>query len=83
MKIKTLEEKGRQAVEEIARSGTTLKKLCKVDGRELNESGTEPAADAYVEAADDVVLFLGEAPVLDIGPEIIQPPKPAALPAPL
>lgn len=42
-----------------------------------------PAADADVEAADDVVLFVGEAAVLYVGAEVVQPPQPAALPAPL
>lgn len=42
-----------------------------------------PAADADVEAADDPILVLGEPAVLDVWPEVVQPPEPAALAASL
>lgn len=42
-----------------------------------------PASDVVVETANDVVLFLGEASVLDVGPEVIEPPQAAAFAATL
>jgi hypothetical protein len=42
-----------------------------------------PAPDADVEAADQPVLVLREAAVPDVGPEVVEPPEPAALAAPV
>jgi hypothetical protein len=42
-----------------------------------------PAADANVEAANDVLLFFAEVPVLDVWPQIVEPSQPAAFATPL
>ena len=42
-----------------------------------------PAPDGDVEAADEAVLVLGEAAVPDVRPEVVEPPQPAALAAPV
>jgi hypothetical protein len=42
---------------------------------------SSPAPDADVQAADDPVFLLGEVAVPDVWPEVIEPPKPAALAA--
>jgi hypothetical protein len=38
-----------------------------------------PASYANVEFADGAVLLRGEVPMLYVGPQIIEPPQPAAL----
>ena len=42
-----------------------------------------PAADGSEEVADDPVLVVREATVLYVWPQIVEPPQPAALAAPL
>ena len=42
-----------------------------------------PAPYANVEAADDAVLLWGEIAMLYVGPQVIEPPQPAALATPL
>lgn len=42
-----------------------------------------PASDGNVEAAYDAVFFFREATVLDVWPEIVQPPEATALAASL
>lgn len=42
---------------------------------------SSPASNRVVERADDVVLLLGVAAVLDVRPQVVQPPEPAALAA--
>lgn len=49
--------------------------------RQLRSYNGPPASDVVVETANDVVLFLGETSVLDVGPEVIEPPQAAAFAA--
>jgi hypothetical protein len=53
-----------------------------VDGRG-GGSGNSLASELGVEGDDDGVLLLGEAAVPDVWPEVVEPPQPAALAAPL
>jgi hypothetical protein len=55
---------------------------CKQHDREWF-AGSAPAPDANVEAANDAVLFRGEVPMLYVWPQVVEPPQPAALAAPL
>jgi hypothetical protein len=48
----------------------------------IKESGLDgPVAEGVVEADDEVLLVGGEVPPLDVRPEVVDPPQPAALPA--
>jgi hypothetical protein len=50
---------------------------------QLGRDDGPPASDGVVEGADDEVLLLGVAAVLDVRAEVVQPPQPAALAAPV
>ena len=41
-----------------------------------------PVAEGLVEADDTVLLVGGEVAPLDVRPQVVDPPQPAALPAP-
>lgn len=48
----------------------------------MKENADEiPASEFIIEVADDGIFFLGEAPVLDVRAEVIEPPQAAALAA--
>ncbi len=48
----------------------------------IKESGLDgPVAEGVVEADEEVLLVGGEVPPLDVRPEVVDPPQPAALPA--
>ena len=51
--------------------------------KELMLGNRLPAADANVQAANNVLLFFGEVAVLDVWPQIVEPSQPAAFAAPL
>jgi hypothetical protein len=41
-----------------------------------------PVAEEPVEADDEILLVVGDVAAPDVGPEVVQPPQPAALAAP-
>jgi hypothetical protein len=51
--------------------------------RQLRRDDRPPAPDGGEEAADDPILVVGEVAVLYVGPQVVEPPQPAALAAPL
>nr|ACN31059.1 unknown [Zea mays] len=50
---------------------------------ELGRDDRPPAADGAVERPNDPVLLVGVAAVLDVRPQVVEPPQPAALAAPV
>lgn len=51
--------------------------------RKVRSDDGPPAPDGGEEVADDHVLLAGEVAVLYVGPQVVEPPQTAALPAPL
>ena len=51
--------------------------------RQLGRDDGPPAPDGVVEGADDPVLLLRVAAVLDVRAQVVEPPQPAALAAPV
>ena len=48
---------------------------------ETRGSRSSPATDADVQSAYNAILFFGEPSMLDVWPEIVEPPETAALAA--
>jgi len=48
----------------------------------IDEPPTAPVAEELVEADDEVLLVVGDVAALDVRPEVVEPPQPAAFAAP-
>ena len=49
----------------------------------IDEPPTAPVAEELVEADYEVLLVVGDVAALDVRPEVVEPPQPAALAAPV